>query len=190
MNDSIRTQFIDRIKLLTKHASPARESTKRFTPTTSFLKQIQCAGIPELVCHTKVYEESMMRPPRASEAPCYNQLQCECMLLASHFPSEPTMFQGFIGVALPSNTVCILCARKSITQSFFQHLTLKTQPTKPLHSFYNLIGPFEYNTDSCLWPNNCNGITDPVVMHSRNNYYYQDGVIKQYDSVNFRMVSS
>jgi hypothetical protein len=138
-----------------------------------------------------------MRPPTPSETPCANSAQCECKIIGSNFQrNDDDCTPGFIGVAFFNDSLCILCLRCKITQTYFHNLTLGLSTKEPIHSHYNAIGHGEYNAESCLWPNGANGITDPVVFHSRSNYYYSGNAanhtlkLKQHSHVNFRQASS
>ena len=51
------------------------------------------------------------------------------------------------------------------------------------------VGLGEYAASACLLPSKTLGITDPIVVHSRLRYYYEDGKIKQSNVVNFRIAS-
>lgn len=192
VSDSVRSQFQDRLKLLIKHADRVGASSSTMPQPTSFLKALSITGAPQLVPYSKLYEESMMRPANKSESSCDNQTQCECLLINTSHPLNGEMDHGneFIGVAFPGYSQCLLCLRRDITQSYFHHLTLSSHVSVPLHSYYNLVQTGEYNAESCLWPSNANGITDPIVFHSRSNYYYHNGCIKQHSNVNFRLASS
>lgn len=196
--DTVRLQFQERLKLLLKQSHPpsanslvdTHSGTGSSCPTKSFLGILHATGVPIIHSHTKAFEESMMRPPSGDETPCQMHAQCECMLLYTHHPSDPVC--GFVGVAIPHETLCLLCLRRKYTQTFFHNLTLDRHSKDPIHSYYNLIGPGEYNTESCLWPNGCNGITGPIVFHSRSNYYYSKDstMIHQHINVNFHPASS
>ena len=183
MYDTVRNQFEERIKLLVKKTSAVPTAALTHPPQPrGFLHDLSVTGTPVLQCYTKDFEESLMRPPRANEEPCYNNGNCECMLIAQDHPFNN---QGFIGVRCPDSTLCLLCVRKEVTQSFFHALSTGSVASEVFQHHFNLVRAGEYNSESCLWPSDSNGLSDPVVFHSRSNYFYQNGHIKQYNNVNF-----
>jgi len=184
VQDTARRQFLDRVKLLSKRKAntPGIDAE----PDGILSLKTVTAKHSEILLFTKAYEESLMRPPKANEAPCQNGHLCEC-----HFIGPPVAnTNGFVGVAVPDDVQCILCMRNAITCSYYHNLINEHCPTQVIQSHYNAVGQGEYSRTACFWPHRQVGISDPVVMHCRLNYYYDGGVIKQSPTVNFRLASS
>lgn len=185
MYDTVRHQFEERIKLLIKKTSAVQTDNSEIPQPDGFLHNLSVIGTPRLQCYSKEFEDSLMRPPQHNEEACCNGTTCECVLIAEHHPFNTNGLNGFVGVRCPGSTICLLCIRKEVTQSFFRSISNGSIVSEVYQHHYNIVGPGEYNAESCLWPSGSNGLSDPFVFHSRSNYFYQNGCIKQYDNVNF-----
>jgi hypothetical protein len=185
--DSVRAQFHDRLTFLAKTAPTHSDS--QIQPAQGFLNSISTNGVPSIIHHSKAFEDSILRPCQSGESPCKHGDSCEAILMANICLSAESD-QGFVCMACPGFTECLLCLRKHVTQTYFHNMTLGIHSSEPVHQFYNSVGPNEYTADVCLWPNGKNGISDPIVSHSRSSYVYFNGTIQQRQNVNFHVASS
>ena len=130
---------------------------------------------------TKAYEDSMLRPAAADEVVCLSGVHCECMQMA-RFPPHNCPELGFHGVAA-LNGYCVLCLRVKVAKCYYLSAI---SPRGSTQTMRNLIESGEYSRDCCFLPTASNTfLTDPVVMHQRNNYRYSAAGLKQLRSVNF-----
>jgi len=188
MKKNIESTFNEQIKQLIKEA-PQLSQKKEHIDSESILAQANIQ-VNKIRCYTKEYEENMMRPPTQDEDECTNGNSCECMLIAQSDPMTDNKC-AFVGVALPErHKMCILCVRRKVSQMFYHYLITKTSPEICIQPHYNIIErPNEYNKNCVFLPTSMAGITDPFVMHLRQNYTYEGKRIHQNSSVNFSQAS-
>jgi len=185
MKKNIESTFQDQIKQLIRDARVL--NTNNDTIDSKSILAHTSIKIHQIPCYTKVYEESMMRPPMTPcETPCKNGNRCECIMIALNDPTINNS-KGFVGVSLPEkHNMCILCTRKKVSQSFYHYLITKTIPEICIQPHYNIIERHnEYNKNIVFLPTSFAGITDPFVMHLRHNYTYENNIIIQSSNVNF-----
>ena len=187
MKNNIERTFVDQLKHLITNA----EKTPQGSIISNSILAERNATVQKIPLYSKLYEESMMRPATADERPCKNNNDCECIQIALHDPSTSTT-DGFVGVSLSeSHNMCILCARKNVSQLFYNYLITNTRPTGCIQSHYNNIESYgEYSKNAVFLPTSMSGITDPIVMHLRHNYFYENQKIKQRENVNFDQAST
>jgi len=131
---------------------------------------------------TKAYEDSMLRRSAGDEVVCLSGVHCECMQMA-RFPPHNCPEFGFHGVAA-LNGYCVLCLRVEVAKCYYLSAM---SPRGSTQTMRNLIESGEYSRDCCFLPTASNTyLTDPVLMHQRNNYRYSEAGLKQLRCVNFQ----
>lgn len=123
---------------------------------------------------SKIYEESFMREPYASERPCASGTLCECNFID---PENPFTAVEFI---VPGESVsetpqlCVLCSRKITQKCFYDIVFTGKEFEAPIQRYGNICSaPQEYARECVLicpvhMPLQC--MPFPMMSHQRNKY--------------------
>jgi hypothetical protein len=146
---------------------PYREMLAQMTLDTS----TQPREIPIV---TRAWEESWMREAvHDGELPCASGANCECMFI------DP--LQKFIGVQFqlrvggPSPKLCILCARRTTQELFYEMVygNPSHEMGGAIQAFGNICGPGEYAREAmllCPRSGQLHNMPLPIVAHHRHRY--------------------
>lgn len=176
MKRNIEKTFSNHIKTLIKRAKPLPEKQRLSVDLSNHSNWQMFTEVP---LFTRDFENSVLRPPKENESACENgEGSCECKIIAKCNPFLDVS-HSFVGVSLHKyigENICLLCARKNMTQQYYRSIFQKKQTgSQSVQLFRNQIETNnEYRKEACLIPNaKSTNFFDPVVLHQRSNYLYE-----------------